>query len=119
MPDPASGPVGDLRIPRRREHPPILLPLILPLPPLLLPSVLLLPELPVVQKPRERHEEPEYEQELDVRLLVHHVIVVADRVVEDVVVEALFVIQNVILNEVCNPLGEGPVLLWFCGSVRG
>lgn len=142
MPDPASHPVRELGVPRSWEHASVLLGLalllILPLrltiplclalrlaipPPLELhllhrPSILLLPHLPVIEQPHERHRQPKDEEELDVRLVVRLVAAaIADGVVEDVVVEPFLVVEYVVLDEVCYPLGEGPVLLWLWGVV--
>lgn len=113
--NPTSRPIRNLGIAGCRKHAPILLSLIRPLLPLLLPPIHLLPELPVVKQSRKRHEQAKDKKELRVRLLVHHMLMVTYRIVEDVIVEAFLVIQNVILDKVCYPFGEGPVLLRLCG----
>lgn len=121
MPDAARHPVRELGVPRRGEDAPVLLGrglgLLIPLslrltapplhlPPLHLPPILLLSHLPVIQKTDKRHRQAKDEEELDIRLIVRLVAAaVADGVVKDVIVEPFIVVEYVVLDEVCYPLG--------------
>ena len=134
MPNPPSSPLPKIRIPRLRKEPPFLLLgvlfapnrsrlgdtllLLLLLPPslLLAPSRRLLPLLAVQNKKDERGGQRQNHNALqDTVIFKVRPIAPGHSVIIHAVVE-LVIVLVVVLQEVVDPLAEGPVFRWGCGG---
>lgn len=79
----------------------------------LLSALLVLAILSIIQQSHERHRDAKDEEELEAAVVVEAAFAVTNRVVKDVIIEAIFVIVRAILDKVADPFGERPILLRF------